>query len=140
MNYIYMIPIEGRAITLGQASALRQQASRLLAEARRLETLLLGHDRLVRGSLIQRPKFCGKTGCKCTRGEAHPAGLYLSRLEAGVARPRFVRAADRERVIREAEAYRAFRTALRRWRAIVKELNGLWEELGQAREDSYPFE
>ena len=140
MNYIYSIPIEGRAITLGHASALRQQASRLLAEARRLETLLLGHDRLVRGSLIQRPKFCGKTGCKCTRGEAHPAGLYLSRLEAGVARPRFVRAADRERVIREAEAYRAFRTALRRWRAIVKELNGLWEELGQAREDNYPFE
>ena len=127
-------------MTLDQASTLRQQASRLLAEARRLETLLLGHDRLVRGSLIQRPKFCGKAGCKCTRGEAHPAGLYISRLEGGVARPRFVRAADRERVIREAEAYRAFRTALRRWRAIVKELNGLWEELGEAREDSYPLE
>ena len=127
-------------MTLDQASTLRQQASRLLAEARRLETLLLGHDRLVRGSLIQRPKFCGMAGCKCTRGEAHPAGLYISRLEGGVARPRFVRAADRERVIREAEAYRVFRTALRRWRAIVKELNGLWEELGEAREDSYPFE
>ena len=127
-------------MTPHEASALRQRASHLLAESRRLETLLLGRDRLVRGSLIQRPKFCGKTGCKCTRGEAHPAGLYLSRLEAGVARPRFVRAADRERVSREAEAYRAFRTALRRWRAIVKELNGLWEELGQAREDSYPFE
>ena len=129
-------------MTLDQAPDLsgRQQASRLLAEARRLETLLLGHSRLVRGSLIQRPKFCGKAGCKCTRGEAHPDGLYLSRLEAGVARPRFVRAADRERVIREAEAYRAFRTALRRWRAIVKELNGLWEELGEAREASYPFD
>ena len=127
-------------MTLDQASTLRQQTSRLLAEARRLETLLLGHHRLVRGSLIQRPKFCGKAGCKCTRGEAHPAGLYLSRLEDGVARPRFVRADDRERVIREAEDYRAFRTALRRWRAIAKELNGLWEELGEAREDSYPFE
>ena len=100
----------------------------------------MGHERLVRGSLIHRPKFCGKAGCKCTRGEAHPDGLYLSRLEDGVARPRFVRAADRERVTREAEAYRAFRTALRRWRAIVKELNDLWEALGEAREDGYPFE
>ncbi len=127
-------------MNLDQASDLRQRASRLLAEARRLETLLLGRGRLVRGSLIQRPKFCGKAGCKCTRGEAHPAGLYLSRLESGVARPRFVRAADRERVIREAEEYRAFRTALRRWRAIVKELNSLLEELGEAREDRYPFE
>jgi len=127
-------------MTLDQASALRQQASLLLDEARRLETILLGRDRLVRGSLIQRPKFCGKAGCKCTRGDPHPAGLYLSRLEDGVARPRFVRATDRERVIREAKAYRAFRTSLRRWRAIVKELNGLWETLGEAREDSYPFE
>lgn len=127
-------------MSLDQASALRQQASRLLTEARRLESLLLGHERLVRGSLICRPKFCGKAGCKCTRGESHPAGLYLSRLEDGVARPRFVRAADRERVTREAEAYRLFRTSLRRWRAIVKELNGLLDSLGEAREDSYPFE
>lgn len=126
-------------MSLDQASALRQRISGLLAEARRLESLLLGRGRLVRGSLIWRPKFCGKAGCKCTRGEAHPDGLYLSRLEAGVARPRFVRAADRERVMREAEAYRAFPTALRCWRAIDKELNGLWEGLGEAREDSYPL-
>lgn len=126
-------------MTLNQASALRQRASLLSAEARRLERLLLGRERLVRGSLIQRPKFCGKVGCKCTRGEAHPPGLYLSRLESGVARPRFIRAADRERVIREAEAYRAFRTALRRWRALSRELSGVWEELGKAREEEYPF-
>ena len=127
-------------MTRDQASVLRQKASRLLAEAQGLEALFLGHSRLVRGSLIHRPKFCGKAGCKCTRGEAHPAGLYLSRLESGVARPRFVRAADQERVIREAEAYRAFRTALRRWRSIAKELSQLWEALGKAREDRYPFE
>ena len=126
-------------MTLDQASVLRQRASRLLAEARRLEAVLLGHGPLVRGSLIQRPKFCGKAGCKCTRGEAHPAGLYLSRLEDGVARPRFVRAADRDRVLREAEAYRAFRMALRRWRALSRELSGAWEELGKAREEEYPF-
>lgn len=126
-------------MTLDQTSALRQRASRLVAEVRRLEPLLLGHGRLLRGSLMERPKFCGKAGCKCTRGEAHPAGLYLSRLEAGVARPRFIRSADRDRVTREAEAYRAFRTALRRWRALSKELNRLWEDLGEAREEEYPF-
>lgn len=126
-------------MTLEAASTHRQRASRLLAELRQLEAVLLGRARLVRGSLIERPKFCGKAGCKCTRGEAHPAGLYLSRLEEGVARPRFVRAADRERVVREAQAYRAFRTALRRWRALAKELNGLWEDLGEAREEEYPF-
>jgi len=124
---------------LEDASKLRQRAVRLLDEARSLEPLLLGRGPLVRGSLIRRPKFCGKPGCKCSRGQPHPAGLYLSRLEDGVARPRFVRAADHDRVTRGAEAYRAFRTALRRWRAIAKELNGLWEEVGGAREEEYPF-
>lgn len=126
-------------MTLEEASALRQRAARLLTEARSLETTLLGRERLVRGSLIERPKFCGKSGCKCTRGEAHPAGLYLSRLEEGVARPRFVRAADRERVLRGAQAYHAFRAALRRWRALSKELIDVWEALGKAREEQYPF-
>ncbi len=126
-------------MALEEASKLRQRARLLLAEAQHLEEPLLGRGPLVRGSLIRRPKFCGKPGCKCSRGEAHPDGLYLSRLEQGVARPRFVRAADHERVTRGAEAYHAFRTALRRWRAIVKELNGLWEEMGKAREEEYPF-
>jgi hypothetical protein len=126
-------------VVLKDASQLRQRGRRLLADVHGLEAILLGHGPLVRGSLIWRPKFCGKPGCKCSRGEPHPAGLYLSRLEQGVARPRFVRAADHDRVTREAEAYRAFRGALRRWRAIAKELNRLWEELGKAREEEYPF-
>lgn len=126
-------------MTLPEASAARQRAARLLAEARALEPVLLGRAPLLRGSLIERPKFCGKGGCKCTRGEPHPPSLYLSRLEGGVARPRFVRAADRERAVRQAGAYRAFRQALRRWRAITKEVNVLWEQLGAAREEAYPF-
>lgn len=126
-------------MTLAEASALRQRAAQLLAEARGLEPLLLGRERLLRGSLLQRPKFCGKGGCKCTRGEPHPPSRYLSRLVNGVARLRFVRAADGQRAEREAGAYRAFRQALRRWRAITKELNGLWEQLGAVREEDYPF-
>ncbi len=126
-------------MTLEQASVLRQRAGRLVAEVHHLEIIMLARDGLVRGSLIERPKFCGKAGCKCTRGQAHPSGLYLSRLEAGVARPRFIRAADREQVVRGAEAYHAFRTALRRWRAVSKELSELWDEIGKAREKEYPF-
>lgn len=122
------------------ASRLRQQAARLTAERRGLERELMGHGRLVRGSLLERPKFCGKPGCKCTKGQPHPPSLYLSRVEEGISRHCFVRAADHGRVRREAWAYKAFRQALRRWRAISKELSQLWEDLGEAQEDSYPFE
>lgn len=123
-----------------EASQLRKRASQLMAEQRRLVRVLLGHGPLLRGSLLERPKFCGKKGCKCTRGEPHPPSLYLSRLEEATARHVFIRAADHERAKREAGAYKEFRTALRRWRAIDKELNQIWESLGASREENYPFE
>ncbi len=126
-------------MSFDQASQLRKRASALIAEQRGLERVLMGHGRLLRGSLLERPKFCGKEGCKCTRGQPHPPSLYLSRLEGQRARHHFIRAADHERAKREAGAYKEFRVALRRWRAIGKELNQIWEALGEAREEDYPF-
>ncbi len=127
-------------MNLKQASRLRQEASRLIAERQGLGKVLMGREPLLRGSLLERPKFCGKPGCKCTRGESHPPSLYLSRLVGDTARHLFIRAADHQRARREALAYKEFRQALRRWRAIDKELNRLWEALGEAREENYPFE
>ncbi len=123
-----------------EASRLRREASRLLAERLCLEEVLLGHGPVLRGSLLERPKFCGKKGCRCTRGQPHPPSLYLSRPVQGVARHLFIRAADHERARREAAAYKEFHQALRRWRAIDKELNRLWDKLGKAREEGYPFD
>lgn len=123
-----------------EASRLRQKAIRLIAERGRLENILLQHQRLLRGSLLERPKFCGKPGCKCTQGQSHPPSLYLSRLVKGTVRHLFIRAKDQERARKEALSYKEFRQALRHWRVVDKALNRLWEALGEAREGSYPFE
>lgn len=123
-----------------EASGSRQQAARLIAERQNLEKTLMQHKRLLRGSLLERPKFCGKPGCKCTKGQPHPPSLYLSRLVKGVVRQVFIRAADHERAKREGLSYKEFRQALRRWRAIDKELNQIWEDMETAQEESYPFE
>jgi len=123
-----------------EASHFRQKAIRLITERQHLEQLLMRHRRLLRGSLLERPKFCGKPGCKCTKGQPHPPSLYLSRLVKGAVRHLFIRAADQERVRKEALSYKELRQALRRWRAIAKELNHLWEELETAQEESYPFD
>ena len=49
---------------------------------RRRRRQLLRHlpplDRLLRGSLIERYKPCGKPGCKCARGPGHGPKYYLS--------------------------------------------------------------
>jgi hypothetical protein len=123
-----------------EASHLRQQVSRLITERHGLEKVLMERQRLLRGSLLERPKFCGKPGCKCTRGEPHPPGLYLSRRVGDTARHLFIRSADHERASREALSYKEFRQALRRWRGIDDDLDQIWEALGQAREENYPFE
>ena len=98
------------------------------------------HQRLLRGSLLERPKFCGKAGCKCTKGQPHPPSLYLSRLVKGTVRHLFIRAKDHELARKEALSYKEFRQALRHWRVIAKELNQIWEELETVQEENYPFE
>jgi hypothetical protein len=51
----------------------------------------------------------------------------------------FIRAADHERARKEALSYKEYRQSLRRWRAIDKELNTIWEDLEAAQEEEYPF-
>jgi hypothetical protein len=51
--------------------ALRRRRQQLL---RQLPPL----DRLLRGSLIERYKPCGKPGCKCAHGPGHGPKYYLS--------------------------------------------------------------
>ena len=57
----------------------RKQTSVALRRRRRQ---LLRHlpplDRLLRGSLIERYKRCGKPGCKCADGPGHGPKYYLS--------------------------------------------------------------
>ena len=123
-----------------EASHFRQKAARLIEERKYLEKTLMQHQCLLRGSLLERPKFCGKPGCKCTKGQPHPPSLYLSRLVKGAVRHLFIRATDHERARKEALSYKEFRQALRRWRAIEKELNHIWEDLEAVQEEKYPFE
>ena len=123
-----------------EASRLRQKALQLITERQHLENILMQHQRLLRGSLLERPKFCGKAGCKCTKGQPHPPSLYLSRLVKGTVRHLFIRAKDYELARKEALSYKEFRQALRHWRVIAKELNQIWEELETVQEENYPFE
>ena len=59
---------------------LIQQRQALVRQLRRLEPFIL------RGSLIERFKRCGKAGCKCTQGPGHGPKYYLSVSQPG-ARP-----------------------------------------------------
>ena len=67
-------------------SSLPAAERRLRSELKRL----LNSDGVIRGSLLQRERSCGRPGCKCnTRGEKHPA-LYLVVSEEGKSRQVYV--------------------------------------------------
>ena len=59
-------------------SRLRQQIVRLRTERTRLEDQSLRSGAMVRGSLLELMRTCGKAGCKCQRGELHGPNFYLS--------------------------------------------------------------
>src|SRR5215510_9435381 len=54
-----------------RSSSLRQKRKNLLRQLPSLEAIL-------RGSLIERYKPCGKPGCKCAQGPGHGPKYYLS--------------------------------------------------------------
>ena len=56
---------------------LIQQRQALVRQLRRLEPFIL------RGSLIERFKRCGKAGCKCAQGPGHGPKYYLSVSQPG---------------------------------------------------------
>src|SRR5271166_4462146 len=59
---------------------LIQQRQALVRQLRRLEPFIL------RGSLIERFKRCGKPGCKCAQGPGHGPKYYLSVSQPGARR------------------------------------------------------
>lgn len=59
-------------------SRLRQKISLLRTERAGLEDKALRSQAMVRGSLLELMRKCGKPGCKCQRGELHGPNFYLS--------------------------------------------------------------
>jgi len=81
---------------------------------------------IVRGSLVEAKRTCGKKGCRCARGEPHMA-FYLSRHIGGKTRLHHVSKADVETV-------RKWRKNYQRLMALVEELTtALLRELRDAR-------
>lgn len=63
---------------IADISHLRQNISLLRARRCNLENKALRSRSMVRGSLLELMRKCGKPGCKCQRGELHGPNFYLS--------------------------------------------------------------
>jgi hypothetical protein len=96
--------------------ALRQRQKTLLRKFPPLQAIL-------RGSLIERYKRCGKPGCKCAEGRGHGPKYYLSISHPG-RRPEmdYIPAEFQEKVKTYLENYRKVKEILEELCAISREL------------------
>ena len=96
--------------------ALRQRQRTLLRKLPPLQAIL-------RGSLIERYKRCGKSGCKCAEGRGHGPKYYLSISHPG-RRPEmdYIPAEFQEKVKTYLENYRKVKEILEELCSINREL------------------
>ncbi len=109
-----------------------QKIERLSRERSELERILLQNNRLIKGSVIQRFKTCGRTRCRCiTENKPHGPYLYLSRSIQGKTRLKRIGQEEEPWVTQAASNYREFRKARER---VVK-INATIMELLNTLED-----
>ena len=95
----------------------------LRTRRRRLATGLPDVEALLRGSLVDQGRRCGKEGCRCTRGELHGPYTYLATGRArGRSRLLYVPAALVELVRRRVDQTARVDAALDEIAAINTEL------------------
>jgi hypothetical protein len=104
-------------------SHLRQRIVRLRAERNDLEDQALRSRDMVRGSLIELMRRCGKSGCKCQRGELHGPNVYLSLPKPGKRSQLLPIPADKVKILKDLnKRYHDYQQYLTRIRHINKEI------------------
>jgi hypothetical protein len=95
-------------MTPRQIDRLRQRRDALLGEMRSLPNLM-------RGTVYERERKCGRATCACATGGPRHRGLQLNVTLGGRTRTRYVRRGERAQV-------EALVAAYRRWWRLVDEL------------------
>lgn len=114
-------------------SKLRQYASILMRERKKLETRILHTRPHAEGSLIKRFTRCGKPGCRCGKGQPHGPFWYLSRSVEGKTRYTYIP----KDIAKEVKVLVDRNAQIRRDRARIREigrkLDSLFDQIVQSQ-------
>lgn len=107
-------------------SRLRQKMVLLRAQRSKLEDKVLRSRAMVRGSLLELMRKCGKPGCKCGRGELHGPNFYLSLPQPGKRSRMLPVPRDKVKTIKSLNShYHDFQHALTEVRRMGEEIESL---------------
>ncbi len=118
-------------------SKLRQKLNRLAKERKEYEDIIMKHNRLIKGSLVEQYKVCGKKGCRCQQGEKHGPYYYLSDKVKGKTKLLPV-TEELFKVKQKALNYREFRKAREKWVKVNASMLYLIDQIEEAKKEVYP--
>ncbi len=107
-------------------SRWRQKVSLLRGRRAKLEDKALRSRAMVRGSLLELMRKCGKGGCKCQRGELHGPNFYLSLPQPGKRSRMLPAPRDKVKTVKSLNTqYHDFQHALTEIRRLNEEIESL---------------
>jgi hypothetical protein len=115
-----------------QISRIRRRIGQLARERRAVEKVLLERCVLLKGTLLEVQRTCGKEGCKCARGEKHTCWQLSASVE-GKSRTWNVPRRYVGTVKELTGNYRRFRQARARWVRLNREMGKRINEMEAAR-------
>lgn len=117
---------------LDRLSRMRQSLSELAQEVERLMPVFMDRLPMVKGSVYEQRRKCGKPNCRCRTGRGH-ATIMLSRSEGGRTRLIAIPEGQLKELQILTRRYRCFRRARARVGQIYKKMLSLIDELEAAR-------
>lgn len=115
-------------------SRLRQELRRLLEELERSVEVVFGRDPLVKGSVYEMARKCGKPTCVCTRGQLHRS-LVLSWSDQGRTRLKSIPPERVQELRRKSEEYLRFRRARAQVTVICKQMLSVIDRIETLRRE-----
>ena len=115
-------------------SRLRQELRDLLAELERSLEAVFGRTALVKGSVYEMARKCGKPSCACARGQPHKS-MVLSWSHQGRTRLRPIPPERLAELRRKTEEYQRFRRARAQVAAIAKQMLAVIDRIETLRRE-----
>jgi hypothetical protein len=115
-------------------SRLRQELRRLREELERSVEVVFGRDPLVKGSVYEMARKCGKPTCACARGQLHRS-LVLSWSHQGKTRLKSIPLERLQELRRKSEEYLRFRRARAQVTVICKQMLSVIDRIETLRRE-----
>ena len=115
-----------------QLSRIRQSLSQLAEEIQQLLTVFNDRRPMIKGTVYEQRRKCGKPNCSCTRGELH-GSMMLSRSDRGRTKLRAIPSGHLKDFQVGTERYQKFRRARARLGQIYKTMIQLIDQLEESR-------